>query len=94
MTYLPVPKADAVVNVRTVMIKVLDTPVAYPTMLCTQGSHQSTRVTEVLQRILSCSGLPFFIEWNLKRTKQVTDGLTVYIVWESIFYRRRRGREI
>ena len=94
MTYLPVPKADAVVNVRTVMIKVLDTPVAYPTMLCTQGPHQSTRVTEVLQRILSCSGLPLFIEWNLKRTKQVTNDQTVHIVWESIFYRRRRGREI
>ena len=48
MTYLPIPKADAIVNVRAVMIKVLDTPVTYPTMLCTQGSHQSTRVTEVL----------------------------------------------
>lgn len=45
---LPVVKTNTVVNVWTVMIKVLNTAVTYPTMLCAQGSHQSTRVAQVL----------------------------------------------
>lgn len=77
--YLPVHKADTVVDVRTVMIKVFHTPITYPTMLCTQRSYQSTCVAEVFQRILSCSGLPFFIEWNLKRTKHITNDKAVRI---------------
>ena len=50
------------------MVKMLHTSVTYPTMLCAQGSHQSTRVTEIFQRVLSSLHLPLFKERNL-RTK-------------------------
>ena len=43
----PVLEANTVVNVRTVVIKMLHTSVTYPTVLCAQWSHQSTRVTEI-----------------------------------------------
>ena len=47
------------------MVKMLHTSVTYPTMLCAQRSHQSTRVTEIFQRVLSSLHLPLFKERNL-----------------------------
>ena len=62
---IPVIEANAVIYVGTVMVKMLHASVTYPTMLCAQGSHQSTRVTEIFQRVLSSLHLPLFKERNL-----------------------------
>lgn len=61
----PVLEANTVVNIGTVVIKMLHTSVTNPTMLCAQWSHQSTRMTEILQRILPSLRLPLFVKWNL-----------------------------
>ena len=62
---IPVIETNAVIYVGTVMVKMLHASVTYPTMLCAQGSHQSTRVTEIFQRVLSSLHLPLFKERNL-----------------------------
>ena len=62
---IPVIETNAVIYVGTVMVKMLHASVTYPTMLCAQGSHQSTRVTEIFQRVLSSLHLPLFKKRNL-----------------------------
>lgn len=43
----------------------LHTSVTYPTMLCAQRPHQSTRVTKIFQWVLPSLRLPLFKEGNL-----------------------------
>lgn len=65
LKHSPVSEANTVVNIGTVVIKMLHTSVTYPTMLCAQRPHQSTRVTKIFQWVLPSLRLPLFKEGNL-----------------------------
>lgn len=59
--------SHTVVDVRTVVVKLPDTPVTVAAVLCAQWLYGATRVTQLLERVVAL--LPFIKVCNLHETK-------------------------